>query len=245
MPMQSTLRALSAAVAMTLATHALAAPIDLDLPAQPLATSLRQLGEVAGLTIAVDSSLVQGRQAPAVSGQLDVYNALTLLLAGSGLSYQQSGNTLIVSQPSGNALELGATSINGSALGATTEGTGSYTSGSTATATKLPLSIRETPQAVSVMTRQRMEDQNLTQLLDVIKQSPGLSVNQGGNAGSDSSQIYSRGFEVENYQVDGLQRLDSNYKSVAQSNDMILYDRVEIIRGATGLTNGVGTPGPR
>ncbi|WP_136475751.1 TonB-dependent siderophore receptor [Pseudomonas sp. DG56-2] len=243
MLMQPTLRALSAAVAMTLATQVLAAPIDLDLPAQPLATSLRQLGEAAGLTIAVDSALVQGRQAPAVSGQLEAHDALSRLLAGSGLSYQQSGNTLIVSQPSADALELSATSINSVGLGATTEGTGSYTSGSTATATKLPLSIRETPQAVSVMTRQRMEDQNLTQLLDVVKQAPGLNVNQGGNAGSDSSNIYSRGFQVENYQIDGLQRLDSNYKSVAQSNDMILYDRVEIIRGATGLTNGVGTPG--
>lgn len=243
MSMQPTLRALSAAVALTLASQAFAAPIDLHLPAQPLGTSLRQLGEAAGLTIAVDSSLVQGHQAPAVSGQLEPHDALARLLAGSGLSYQQSGNTLIISQPSTDALELSATSINSYALGATTEGTGSYTSGSTATATKLPLTIRETPQAVSVMTQQRMEDQNLTQLLDVIKQAPGLSVNQGGNAGSDSSQIYSRGFAVENYQVDGLQRLDSNYKSVAQSNDMALYDRVEIIRGATGLTNGVGTPG--
>lgn len=243
MLMQPTLRALSAAVALTLAGQALATPVDLDLPAQPLATSLRQLGDAAGLTIAVDSSLVQGRQAPAVKGQLEAGDALTRLLAGSGLSYQQSGNTLIVSQPSSDVLELGATSVNGYALGATTEGTGSYTTGSTATATKLPLSIRETPQSVSVMTSQRMKDQNLTQLLDVVKQSPGLSVNQGGNAGSDSSQIYSRGFQVENYQIDGLQRLDSNYKSVAQSNDMVLYDRVEIIRGATGLTNGVGTPG--
>ncbi|MBD9485561.1 TonB-dependent siderophore receptor [Pseudomonas sp. PDM14] len=191
----------------------------------------------------MDSSLTAGLTAPAVQGEIEPLDALAQLLSGSGLNYQQSGNTLVISQPSGSALELGATSINGSGLGATTEGTGSYTSGSTATATKLPLTLRETPQSVSVFTRQRMDDQNLTQLLDVVKQTPGLSINQGGNAGSDSSGIYSRGFMVENYQVDGLQRLDSNYKSVAQSNDMALYDRVEIIRGATGLTNGVGTPG--
>jgi outer membrane receptor for ferric coprogen and ferric-rhodotorulic acid len=243
MHMQVTLRALSAVVAMTLATHTLAAPVNIDLPAQPLAVSLRQLGEVAGVTIAVDSRLVQGRQAPAVSGTMDAQGALLRLLAGSGLTYQQSGNTLIVLETGSTAMELGATNINGFALGATTENTGSYTTGSTATATKLPLSIRETPQSVSVMTHQRMEDQNLTQLLDVVKQAPGLSVNQGGNAGSDSSLIYSRGFVVENYQVDGLQRLDSGYNSVAQSSDMALYDRVEIIRGATGLTNGTGTPG--
>lgn len=243
MPTHRPLRAMFSAATLALCGTAFAAPVELDLPAQPLTTSLRQLGEAAGLTIAVDSSLVAGLNAPAVHGSVEPLQALAQLLAGSGLSYQQSGNTLVISQPSTSALELGATSINGTGLGATTEGTGSYTSGSTATATKLPLSIRETPQSVSVITRQRMEDQNLTQLLDVVKQTPGLSVNQGGNAGSDSSGIYSRGFLVENYQVDGLQRLDSNYKSVAQSNDMALYDRVEIIRGATGLTNGVGTPG--
>lgn len=243
MPMHHTVRALVSAITLAACATAHAAPVTLNLRPQALSTSLRQLGEAAGLTIAVDSSLIAGRQAPGVRGEIEPLQALAQLLAGSGLGYQQSGNTLIVSQPSESALELSATNINDTGLGATTEGTGSYTTGSTATATKLPLSIRETPQSVSVITRQRMEDQNLTQLLDVIKQTPGLSVNQGGNAGSDSSQIYSRGFVVENYQIDGLQRLDSNYKSVAQSNDMALYDRVEIIRGASGLTNGVGTPG--
>ncbi|CAD5107253.1 TonB-dependent siderophore receptor [Zestomonas carbonaria] len=243
MPMQPTLRALAAAVALSLAGHALAAPLAIDLPAQPLAASLRQLGEAAGLTIAVDSSLVQGLQAPAVSGRLEPLEALSRLLSGSGLSYQQSGNTLVISRPSGDTMELGVTSINGVAPGAVTEGTGSYTSGSTSTATKLPLSIRETPQSISVMTRQRMDDQGLTQLLDVARQTPGLSINQSGNAGSDSSSIYSRGFAVENYQVDGEQRLDSNYNSIFQTSDMVIYDRVEILRGATGLLNGIGTPG--
>ncbi|MBM7062850.1 TonB-dependent siderophore receptor [Pseudomonas sp. UL073] len=243
MPMHPTLRALATAVALSLASQAFAAPLDLNLPAQPLSVSLRQLGEAAGLTIAVDSSLTQGLQAPAINGHLEPLDALARLLAGSGLNYQQAGNTLIISKPSGDALELGATSINGVGLGATTEGTGSYTTGSTSTATGLPLSIRETPQSVSVITSQRMQDQGLTQLTDVVRQTPGLTLSQSAGNGGDNSNIYSRGFEVQNYQIDGVQLLDSNYGSPAQSNDMVLYDRVEVIRGATGLTNGVGTPG--
>ena len=39
----------------------------------------------------------------------------------------------------------------------TTEGTGSYTTGATATATRLPLTLRETPQSVTVVTRQKMD----------------------------------------------------------------------------------------
>ncbi len=141
------------------------------------------------------------------------------------------------------AVQLAPTYLNEQRLGATTEGTGSYTTGSTSTATGLPLSIRETPQSVSVITRQRMDDQNITDLTEVVRQTPGLTINQSGNSGSDGSVIYSRGFAVENFQIDGVQLLDSNYGSTVQSNDMALYDRVEIIKGATGLTNGIGTPG--
>ncbi|MBK1680949.1 TonB-dependent siderophore receptor [Rhodocyclus tenuis] len=87
-----------------------------------------------------------------------------------------------------------------------------------------------------------MEDQGLTQLPEIIQQVAGLSMSQSGNQGSDSTPIYSRGFTVENYQVDGVGHLNSNYAAIFQSNDMVLYDRVEVVRGATGLMNGIGTP---
>ena len=48
------------------------------------------------------------------------------------------------------ALELGATTISGEGLGATTEDTHSYTTGAMASATGLALSMRETPQSVTV-----------------------------------------------------------------------------------------------
>ncbi|WP_083651948.1 TonB-dependent siderophore receptor [Pseudomonas sp. PA27(2017)] len=240
----SSLRNLLAVVSVALVAPALAAPVELNLPAQPLSVSLRQLGEAAGLSIAADSSLTGHLQAPAVNGTLEPTVALQRLLAGSGLSYQHAGNTLIITRDDlGSSLQLDATSITGTGLGDTTDGTGSYTTGSTSTATKLPLTLRETPQSVSVISRQRLDDQNLTQLTDAVRQAPGLSLHQGGNSGSDSSPIYSRGFEVENYQIDGVQLLNSSYASIFQSSDLAIYDRIEVIRGATGLTNGVGTPG--
>lgn len=55
-------------------------------------------------------------------------------------------------------IELGATQVSGQQLGEITEGSESYTTGSMKTATKLPLTLRETPQAVTVITRQRMDD---------------------------------------------------------------------------------------
>lgn len=57
--------------------------------------------------------------------------------------------------------------------------------------------------------------------------------------GAESDSYWSRGFAIQNYEVDGVPtntRLD-NY-----SQSMAMYDRVEIVRGATGLISGMGNP---
>ncbi len=122
----------------------------------------------------------------------------------------------------------------------TTEGTKSYTAKATTASTGLTLSLKETPQLVSVVTRQQMEDQNLTQLMDVANQAAGLTIKQGGNIGSDNSPIYARGQTVDSYLLDGIKLLNS-YSSIFQSQDTALFDRVEIVRGANGLMTGAGT----
>jgi len=134
---------------------------------------------------------------------------------------------------------LPAVTVTGHAEPATTEGTGTYTTGETAAATHLPLSLQETPQAVTVMTRQRMDDQNLTQLEQALDQMTGLQLDTTTGA-LGSSNVYSRGFLINNYQYDGVPQtfLGTSYTGV----DLALYDRVEVIRGAAGLLQGAGNP---
>ncbi len=222
------------------------APRAISIPAQPLGDALNAWARQAGAQIAVQQSLVVGRTAPAVEGNMTPREALDRLLAGSDLVADVQGGEVSIrrAQPPAGGAEVALPTVTVSATAersATTEGSGSYTSGLTNSSTRLGLSIRETPQSVSVMTRQRMEDQGLTQLTDVVAQTAGLSIDQSGNVGSDSSTIYSRGFSVNNYMVDGVKLLET-YNSIFQSQDMALYDRVEIVRGATGLMNGSGTP---
>jgi outer membrane receptor for ferric coprogen and ferric-rhodotorulic acid len=220
--------------------------IKVSIAAQPLAQALNELARQAKLELIAAPELMTGRTAPAVSGTLTVRQALDRLLAGSGLTVDIEGANVFVKRvpeishatPTLDAVTVAAQAERSAA----TEGTGSYTAASTNTATRLGLSLRETPQSVSVITRQRMDDQGLTQLSDVVTQTAGLSMNAAGNQGSDSSAIYSRGFAVENYQIDGVGQVFSGYNSLFQTNDMALYDRVEVVRGATGLMNGVGTP---
>ncbi len=70
----------------SLSLAAQAAPIVLDLPAQPLAASLEQLQGASGLRIRFDRAAVADRRAPALRGTLEPSEALQRLLAGSGLS---------------------------------------------------------------------------------------------------------------------------------------------------------------
>ncbi|WP_431768299.1 TonB-dependent siderophore receptor [Pseudomonas koreensis] len=136
-------------------------------------------------------------------------------------------------------LELDATAITSTQLGSTTEGSDSYTTGTMATATKLPLTLRETPQAVTVITRQRMDDQAMTSINDVVNATPGLFLNYSSGPGR---QTYtSRGFDIDNLMYDGI---PSGYNgvNVGSQPNLAMFDRVEVVRGATGLVTGAGNP---
>ena len=56
----------------------------------------------------------------------------------------------------------------------------SYTVPATATATGLNLSVKDTPQSVSVITRQQMDDRGLTTLEDALKTTTGLNIYRQG-----------------------------------------------------------------
>lgn len=110
----------------------------------------------------------------------------------------------------------------------------------TRAATKLALTARDTPQSVSVITKQRMQDQKLETLTDVLTNTTGVSQ---FNSGANRSNFYSRGFMIDNYQIDGVPALvDSAWNLGDTLSDTAVYDRVEVVRGATGLMTGAGSP---
>ncbi|TBV10460.1 TonB-dependent siderophore receptor [Stutzerimonas kirkiae] len=236
--------ALALAVALSLAHLPLSALADTqsyDLPNAPLEQTLRQIARQSGQLIAADPALLQGKRSAPVHGQLDTREAVRQALAGSGLQLLSTESGAISVQPvaEGTALELGATNVTSTSIrdSATTEGTGSYTSGSMSTATKLSLSPRQTPQSVTVITRQRMDDQGMNNLEDVVKNTPGLTLVK---AGTERVELYSRGFMISTLMYDGL---PSSYDGDSvPSPDMAMYDRVEVVRGATGLMQGSGAP---
>jgi outer membrane receptor for ferric coprogen and ferric-rhodotorulic acid len=126
--------------------------------------------------------------------------------------------------------------ITGVQEGETTESSGSYTTRSTGAALGLPLRLRQIPQAVTVITTQNMEDQNLTSLDSVLQSAAGVTRDF---IDSERVNYSSRGFPVDNIMYDGVvSSLDNGIGFI----DTALYDRVEVVRGATGLLMGAGNP---
>ena len=108
------------------------------------------------------------------------------------------------------------------------------------TATGLGLTLRETPQSVSIVTAQRILDQNLISVADVIENGVGVTV---GEIDDVRNEFFARGFEIKNYQVDGVPTAWTLAGGAGETvADVSIYERVEIVRGATGLLSGAGDP---
>lgn len=125
----------------------------------------------------------------------------------------------------------------------------SYTVKSTKSATKLDLTPKETPQSMTVFTSQQIEDQNLTSAAALFAQTPGITSVKQGQEGSGNAQYFSRGFVINNYLRDGIPTSGASFGGSSSGvgngaglENTGIYERVEIIRGSTGLTSGSGNP---
>ncbi len=228
------------AVGMMLAAPmvAQAQQVAFNIPQQALGSALIAFGQQSQWQLLYSPEQISGLRSSAVKGSLEPDAALRQLLGGTGLGYSVNGTTVTISgRREGGAVELGATNVNAGVLGETTEGTGSYTTGSMSTATKLPTSLRHTPQSVTVLTRQRMNDQNMQTLEDVSLYTPGLTLRK---TGGERPTFYSRGTSVDNIMIDGL---PVAYDTDTLGTSMLsMFDRVEVVRGASGLMVGAGNP---
>lgn len=106
--------------------------------------------------------------------------------------------------------------------------------------TKLLLTPRDVPQSMSVITQQRMQDQQLQTIDDVLNNTTGLS---GDHVDSERTEYYSRGFKLTNFTFDGIPTsMGDAWNFGDAASDTAIYDRIEVVRGATGLMTGAGSP---
>jgi iron complex outermembrane recepter protein len=115
-----------------------------------------------------------------------------------------------------------------------------YVADTGASATKTDTPIIETPQSISVVTRQQMDDQQPQSLNEALRYSPGVVPETQGTASNfwSGSSLQLRGFTPAVY-LDGLQ-------DDATSNDLLdpyFYQSVEVLSGPASVLYGQGSPG--
>ncbi|WAH56996.1 TonB-dependent siderophore receptor [Pseudomonas silvicola] len=106
------------------------------------------------------------------------------------------------------------------------------------TTTRLGLTPRETPQGVTTLSRQELDDFNLNSVKDALRSAPSVTVEQYE---TDRTNFTSRGFDINNFEYDGI-GAPFSAGLLNGDLDMAEYEQVDILHGANGLMSGTGNP---
>ncbi|MBA1287635.1 TonB-dependent siderophore receptor [Pseudomonas japonica] len=138
------------------------------------------------------------------------------------------------------AVELDTLTVEGNRLYdmPPSEQTGGYTTESATVGTKTPAALRDIPQSTTSYTNEYIRDRQFVHLDDLAKYTAGLRVltNDSGR-----SSIYARGYEYDEFNIDGLPAPMASIFGTVPS--LVAFDRVEVMRGPSGLFNSTSELG--
>ena len=210
-----------------------------DIPAGPVSTVLSRFAAQSGIYISGAGELGEGRHSPGLQGQYSVDEGLTRLLNGTSLRAERQSDGSYRLQERPTDMELSVVEVSAERYrGVATEGTDSYTS-NRVTIGKHEQSLRDIPQSVSIITRERMDDQGMTSLIDAMEHTTGIHTT---HFGGDTATFHSRGFQVGTVLLDGSPVQGIVGYTDSSSFDTALFDRIEVLRGPTGILQGAGEP---
>ena len=110
--------------------------------------------------------------------------------------------------------------------------------GATDTATKLNLTLFETPQTVTAVSRVQMDDFALNNITEVLAYTPGVTAEQ---VETNRTYYTARGFDIVNFQYDGVGTPFTFGLNNGQQ-DTAIYEKIEVVKGAAGLITGLANP---
>jgi iron complex outermembrane receptor protein len=237
---RSSVQACAIAIALMGTTvPAFAQPI--DLPSQALSRTLSQLSSEANVNIIAQDSLVAGKQAPAVSGDLSVRDALTRVLQGTGLKIEQRDEkTYLIVAPSqsSTATKTDATlptiTVVDSAISAGNDN--GFVSDRSSTALRTDTPISETPQSIQVINSDQLQSHQTQSVVEALSMAGGVTVQ---DTGKGNPAIFVRGFQARTM-TNGSD--DTGYGN-ALSMPIAGIQQIEILKGADSILSGAMTPG--
>lgn len=221
-----------------------------EITAGPLGDALNRYASAAGVTVQMDTRLVEGRRSNSLNGNYTVAEGFAALLGNAGLRAIEGAPNTYVLQPGATApASTGAAAqtlpvISVNALGDRENPLGPV-SGNVAkrslTGTKTDTALKETPQTISVVTRDQMDSQGVESIAESLRYTPGV-VTQYGNTDLRYDWLTVRGFVPGRY-LDGL-RLPFGSRGYSQPRiEPYGLERVEVLKGPSSLLYGQGAPG--
>lgn len=98
--------------------------------------------------------------------------------------------------------------------------------------------LLDTPKSVSVISKQLIEDTQVTTLSDALRTVPGITLGAGEGGNPNGDRPFIRGYNSESSMyVDGVRN------STSQNREMFAIEQVEITKGSASAMGGAGTTG--
>lgn len=229
------------------------AATDFKIPPQSLDSALTAFADQAGLRLLFSAPDMAGIRSAGLTGRFTPGDALSRLLAGTGfIGRFTDAHTVTVSKvaDADGAMLLDPVTVEGaSASGADGETAWSPTQGyvakRSASGTKTDTPIIETPQAISVVTREQIDDQGSKTVMQAMRYTPGAFTGQVG-ASNRYDYVILRGLvdrSIDNVYLDGLKMMgdDSTYSSM--QIDPYFLERIDAVKGPSSVLYGRSSPG--
>jgi iron complex outermembrane receptor protein len=212
-----------------------------DISAGRLSTALREISHQSGVPITFQDIDVANYAADAIQGSLTVSHAIERALKNTALRADQSKDgTIVVALIDTIPVAQAPDSVSPDATKletVTVTGWGKdYLTDTASGATRTDTPLIETPQTVTVINRQQIEDQQARSLEDLLEDQAGLTVNGERDANGGNSYNL-RGFTVENSTIDG----QTVQGDLSNDQPLIGVESVEIIKGPDSIMGGSGS----
>ncbi|SDJ30635.1 iron complex outermembrane recepter protein [Billgrantia gudaonensis] len=217
-----------------------------SIAAGQLDTALNRFAVMADIEIAFDATLTAGKQTAGLQGSYGVEEGLQRLLAGTGLAPVRRADGSYRLERQSTDEELPLVRVEADWLGRSAVGPDEgYQAQRSLAATKADIALSDTPRTVSVVTRERIEDQNARSLSSILSYVPGISTTDfpvGDGLAGDI--FYIRGMNQRDYGYgtyrDGLRVQPNAYSTSAEPYGL---ERVEVFKGPTSALYGENVPG--
>ncbi|NIE73964.1 TonB-dependent siderophore receptor [Pantoea sp. Ap-967] len=234
-------------VVLTLAPSAwaqAAADMRFDIPAGSVGAALEQFSAVSGVNISYDPQAAQGQRSPGLHGRYAVDAGLRQLLAGSKLQAVLLGNGSYSLVPLADAaVQLSPTSVSGKTVESAAGPAEGYVATRSSSGSKTDTPIIETPQSISVITRQQMQAQGAQTVTDALRYVPGVKVEAYGLDPKGFDWLYLRGFngQASSDYLNGLRQQNNSYAFFR--SEPYAFDRIDVVRGPSSTLFGQGDAG--